>query len=63
MYKIRIFESSYPDIVEAKLNDFLGTSRSNFIVFFFFFSLELTEGNREIKYHSVLLIYKEIKDE
>ena len=63
MYKVRIFESSYPEIVEAKLNDFLATSKNKFIDVKYNSSMELTEGNREIKYHSVLLIYKEIKDE
>ena len=63
MYKIKIFESSYIEIVEDKLNDFLATSGNKFIDVKYSSSMELTEDNREIKHYSVLLIYKEITDE
>lgn len=63
MYKVRVFESSYPEVIEAKLNDFLATPEHKFIDVKYGFSFELTEGNREIKCHSALLIYKEITDE
>lgn len=63
MYKVRVFESSYPEVIEAKLNDFLATSEHKFIDVKYSSHFELTEGNREIKYHSALLIYKEIADE
>jgi len=63
MYKVKVFESSYPEIVEEKVNNFLSTSKNKFIDAKYSSSFELTEGNREVKLHSVLLIYKEITDE
>ena len=31
MYKVKVFESSYPEIVEEKVNNFLSTSKNKFI--------------------------------
>lgn len=63
MYKVKVFENNFRDIMEDDINDFLSSPRYKFIDNKYSVALAFTSFNSEIPLYSALLIYKEIKDE
>ena len=63
MYKAKVFENNFMDIMEDDINDFLSPPRYKFIDIEYSVALDFTSFNSEIPLYFALLIYKEIKDE